>query len=256
MLAITRPMSDRFVDALTHAPPAVAIDPALARRQHAVYRAALAALGARVVVLAPDDAHPDACFVEDTAVVIDDLALMTRPGAPSRRGEGAAVAAALAPLVELATMAAPATLDGGDCLRLGRTLYIGRSARTNPAGIARAAEVFAPRGVRVVAVDLAPDVLHLKCVCARLGDDRVLLADGALDPAVFDGAAVVRVPADEAYAANAVAIGGGVICADGFPATHAALARAGFVVHAVPTSEVRKADGSLTCLSILVPGAA
>ena len=153
-------MSDRFVDALAALPPDPAIDPALARRQHAAYRAALTALGARVVALPPDDAHPDGCFVEDTAVVIDDLALVTRPGAPSRRGEGAAIAAALAPLVELATMDAPATLDGGDCLRLGRTLYIGRSARTNAAGIARAAEVFAPRGVRVVAVDLRRGLQH------------------------------------------------------------------------------------------------
>lgn len=256
VLAITRPMSDRFVDALAAVPPDPPIDPALARHQHAAYRAALAALGARVVTLPPDDAHPDACFVEDTAVVIDDLALVTRPGAPSRRGEGAAIAAALAPLVELATMEAPATLDGGDCLRLGRTLFVGRSARTNAAGIARAAQVFAPRGVRVVAVDLPPAVLHLKCVCARLGDDRVLLADGTIDPAVFAGVGIVRVPATEAYAANAVAIGAGVVCADGFPATRAALERAGFAVHAVPTTEVRKADGSLTCLSILVPGAA
>lgn len=139
MLAITRPMSeDRFVDALAHAPPAVAIDPALARRQHAAYRAALAALGARVVVLPPDDAHPDACFVEDTAVVIDDLALVTRPGAPSRRGEGAAVATALAPLVGLATMDAPATLDGGDCLRLGRTLRRGTRRGPTRRGIAHA----------------------------------------------------------------------------------------------------------------------
>jgi dimethylargininase len=164
VLAITRPMSDRFVDALAALPPDPAIDPALARRQHAAYRAALTALGARVVALPPDDAHPDGCFVEDTAVVIDDLALVTRPGAPSRRGEGAAIAAALAPLVELATMDAPATLDGGDCLRLGRTLYIGRSARTS-GGHRAGGRGVTLRGVRVVAVDL-PAVLHLKCVRA------------------------------------------------------------------------------------------
>ena len=112
--------------------------------------------------------------------------------------------------------------------------------------------MFAPRGLRVVAVDLPAGVLHLKCVCAPLGDDRVLLAEGTIPAEVFAGAAPVWVPAEEAYAANAVAVGGGVIVSAGFPRTHAVLERAGFAVHPVPTSEVRKADGSLTCLSILV----
>ena len=144
-------------------------------------------------------------------------------------------------------------LYGGDCLRLGRTLYVGRSARTNELGVAQAAAVLAPRGVRVVPVALPAGVLHLKCVCAPLGDDRVLLAEGALPPDTFEGAGVVWVPRAETYAANAVAVGDRVIVADGFPRTREALERAGFAVHAVATTEVRKADGSLTCLSILVP---
>lgn len=253
MLALTRAIPDRFVDALAATPPEPPIDVALARRQHAAYRAALAALGAEVVMLATDEACPDACFIEDTAVVAGGVALITRPGAPSRQAEGAAVAAVLSARMDVAFMAAPATLDGGDCLRLGRTLYVGRSARTNAAGIARAAEVFGARGLRVVAIDLPPAVLHLKCVCAPLGDDRVLLARGALPDGVFAPAAPVWVPAAETYAANAVAIGAGVIIADGFPRTRDALERAGFAAHPVATTEVRKADGSLTCLSILVP---
>lgn len=253
VLALTRAIPDSFVDALAAVRPEPPIDVARARAQHAAYRAALAGLGAEVVVLAADERYPDACFVEDTAVVAAGVALITRPGAPSRRGEGDAVAAALAERVDIATMDAPATLDGGDCLRLGRTLYVGRSARTNAAGIARAAEVFGPRGLRVVALDLPPGVLHLKCVCAPLGDDRVLLVRGALAADVFVGARPVWVPPEEAYAANAVAIGAGVLVADGFPRTREALEGAGFTVHALATSEVRKADGSLTCLSILVP---
>lgn len=254
VLALTRAIADSFVHALAAVPPEPAIDVALARVQHAAYRAALAALGARVVVLDADEACPDGCFVEDTAVVAGGLALLTRPGAPSRQAEGAAVGAALAARMEVVGMDAPATLDGGDCLRLGRTLYIGRSARTNAAGIARAAEVFAPRGVRVVALDLPAGVLHLKCVCAPLADDRVLLARGALADDAFAGVERVWVPAEEAYAANAVAVGGGVVVSEGFPRTRETLERAGFEVLAVPTTEVRKADGSLTCLSILVPG--
>ncbi len=253
MLALTRAIPDRFVDALAAVRPDPPIDVALARRQHAAYRAALAALGAQVILLDADEACPDACFVEDTAVVAGGLALITRPGAPSRQAEGIAVAAALAGRMDVVGMVAPATLDGGDCLRLGRTLYIGRSARTNAAGIARAAEVFGPRGLRVVAVDLPAGVLHLKCVGAPLGDDRVLLARGTVPAEVFAGVAPVWVPAEEAYAANAVALGGGVVVSEGFPRTREVLERAGFTVLAVPTTEVRKADGSLTCLSILVP---
>lgn len=252
MIAITRAISESFVRALAAVPPDPPIDVARARAQHAAYRAALAAAGAQVIVLPADEEYPDGCFVEDTAVVAGGVALMTRPGAPSRRGEGAAVAAALGRHAELAAMEAPATLDGGDCLRLGRTIYIGRSARTNAAGVARAAEVFGPRGLEVVAVELPPDVLHLKCVCAPLGDDRVLVARGALPAGTFGGAAVIEAPAEEGYAANAVAIGDAVVMSEGFPRTQEALARAGFAVQAVPTTEVRKADGALTCLSILV----
>jgi dimethylargininase len=178
--------------------------------------------------------------------------VITRPGAPSRQPETAAVAAALASRVELARVTAPATIDGGDCLRLGRTIYVGRSARTNAAGVFHLAAAFAPRGVAVVAVDMPPGVLHLKCVCAPLGDDRVLLAEGTIAPEVFAGAAIVWAPAAESYAANAVAHGDGVLVSDGFPRTRDALARAGFRVIPVPTTEARKADGALTCMSIIV----
>jgi dimethylargininase len=219
-----------------------------------------------VTELPADERLPDCVFVEDTAVVVGRpgeagaLALITRPGAPSRRGETQAVAAALGRHLELAAIEAPATLDGGDCLRLGATLYIGRSARTNAAGIARAEAVLAPRGLRVVAVELPPGILHLKCVCSPLGEARVLLAEGTLPAALFAGAEIVWVPAEERYAANAVALGGSgapsthathVIAAAEYPRTLEALAAAGLRVHPVPTSEVRKADGSLTCQSIL-----
>ena len=254
MLAITRAVPDAFADALAAVPPDPPIDVARARVQHAAYQAALGALGLEVVTVPADPACPDCCFVEDTAVVAGGVALITRPGAPSRQAEGAAVAAVLAARMEVVTMTAPATLDGGDCLRLGRTLYVGRSARTSAAGVARAAEVFGPRGLDVVAVDLPPDVLHLKCVCARLADDRVLVVRGALPAGVFGAAAVVWVPPEEAYAANVVAVDDRAIVAAGFPRTHDALAGAGFTVHPVATTEFRKADGSLTCLSILIPG--
>jgi dimethylargininase len=245
--AITRSIPASFAHALSAAPPDPPIDIALASAQHAAYCAALAACGVAVETLAADDACPDGCFVEDTAVVVGERALITRPGAPSRRAETAAIAAALARWVEVVEMTPPATLDGGDCLRLGDTIFVGRSQRSNADGIAQLAVL----GLRVVPVDLPAGVLHLKCVCSPLPDGRILLAEGSLDPATF-GAAAVWVPAAESYAANAVAVGDHVLAAAGFPRTHDALAAAGFIVHAVPCSEVRKADGSLTCQSILI----
>jgi dimethylargininase len=249
--ALVRGVPDSFASALSAAPREVPIDVGLARAQHAAYCAALEASGAIVTRLPADEWFPDCVFVEDTAVVADGLALIARPGAPSRRGETEAVAAELGRHLPLARVEEPATLDGGDCMRLGRTLFVGLSARTNAAGIAGAEAALAPLGYRVVAVELPRGVLHLKCVCSPLGEARVLLAEGTLPARLFD-AEIVWVPSEERYAANAVAIGEHVIAAAEYPRTLDALAAAGFRVHPVPTSEVRKADGSLTCQSILL----
>jgi dimethylargininase len=250
--AITRGVPASISRALSAVTPDPPIDLLVAREQHLEYRAALETLGLAVELIDADDACPDCQFIEDTAVVAGGVALITRPGAPSRQHEGEAVARVLGSRLELARMTAPATLDGGDCLILGRTIFVGRSARTNAAGIDRLAAVTSPHGFRVVAVDLPPGVLHLKCVCSPLGSDRVLLARESIAPDVFAGAGVVWAPVEETYAANAVAFGGGVLVSDGFPRTRDALAAAGFRVVPVPTTEARKADGALTCMSILV----
>jgi dimethylargininase len=248
--ALVRGVPSSFPRALAASAPAHPIDVTRAREQHVAYRDALTAMGARVTVLDPDEECPDCVFIEDTAVVAAGLAVITRPGAESRRAETPAVAAALHEL-DLVQLAAPATLDGGDCMRVGTTIYVGRSTRTNAAGIAALAEAFAPRGVRIVPLDLPPTILHLKCICSPLGDDRILLAEGSLSPALFDGLHFVTVPAAETYAANAVAIDTHVLVAAEYPRTHELLSRAGFALHPVPTTEVRKADGSLTCQSIV-----
>jgi dimethylargininase len=248
--ALLRSIPGSFAHALAAVRPEPPIDPALARAQHAAYSAALEACGAAVEAIAADEACPDCCFIEDTAVVADGVALIARSGAPSRRAETPAVARALELLGhQLVQMTGPGTLDGGDCMRVGGTLYVGRSARTNDDGIAQLARAFP--GLRVVPVELPAGVLHLKCVCAPLGSDRIALAEQSIPAATFD-ASVVWVPDAERYAANLVAIGANAVVADGYPRTHEALARAGFALHPVPVSEVRKADGSLTCQSILV----
>ncbi len=252
MRALIREVPASFAKALSAEPPSSPIDVALARSQHVAYRAALEACGAHVIAIPAADAHPDCCFVEDTAVIAGDLAVIARPGAPSRRGETVAVAGALtAAGFDLAELFEPATLDGGDCMRVGDTIYVGRSARSNATGIAELADRVAGRGFRVIGVDLPPHVLHLKCVCSPLAADTILLADGSIEPSTFAAARIVRVPAAETYAANAVAIGQHAIIAAGFPRTLDAVVATGLTAHPVPTSEVRKADGSLTCQSIV-----
>ncbi|HTM19498.1 MAG TPA: N(G),N(G)-dimethylarginine dimethylaminohydrolase [Kofleriaceae bacterium] len=248
-VAIVRGVPGSFTRALRAEP--VAIDVGRAQEQHAGYVAALRACGAEVVELAADDRLPDCCFVEDTAVVAGGVALITRPGAASRRAEVDAVRAVLAARMPVEEMAAPATLDGGDCLRLGRTLYIGRSARSNAEGIARARAVFAAVGTTVIEVPFA-GALHLKSLCSPLGDRAVLAAAGALPPGTFGAAPVIEVPAAEAHAANAACIGDAAVIAAGCPATAALVAAAGYRPVPVDTSELRKADGALTCLSILL----
>ena len=244
--ALVREVPATFADALCASSPDVPIDVALARAQHAAYCDALAACGVAIEQLPADDTSPDSVFVEDTAVVVNQRALITRPGAPSRRGETAAVFAALGPHVGLVQMDEPGTLDGGDVMLVGKTLYVGRSARTNADGIRQLANAFPSQRVEVL--DLPPGVLHLKCICSPLGGDAVLLVEGTVQLPHMD---VVHVTPAEAYAANAVAVHGHVVMADGFPRTHDALAARGLVLHPVPVSEVRKADGSLTCQSIV-----
>lgn len=246
IVALVREVSASFADALAAVTPDPPLDVARARRQHAAYVEALRRAGAEVVALRSLDAHPDACFVEDTAVVAGGLALIARPGAPSRRGEPASVREVLAGLVPVADMEAPATLDGGDCLLLGRRLYVGASSRTNPAGIARAREVFGARGVEVIAVEVG-GALHLKSVCSPLGDDAVLVLDGALPRGTFGGAR--ELPVSDAAAANVVVIGRHALVPAGF-ATR--VAEVGLTAIEVDNSELRRADSALTCLSILV----
>jgi len=248
--ALVRAIPATFLDAVVLAPPPEPIDLRLAREQHRGYVEALRGLGLAVIELPADEALPDGCFVEDTAVVAGGVALITRPGAPSRAGEVRAVREALGARLPLAEMGPSGKLDGGDVLRVGRTIFVGRSARTDDPGRRRLAEVFGPLGYQVREVAVA-GLLHLKCACSRLDDETVLVAEGALDPGVFEGLGVVTVPRGELYAANCVAVGSRALVPAGFPATERALREAGFEPVPLPTSEIRKADGSLTCLSIL-----
>ncbi|MEO7794290.1 MAG: dimethylargininase [Thermoanaerobaculia bacterium] len=254
MLALTRavPASLAFCE-LTHL-SRVAIDVGRAREQHELYEGALRALGVEVVRLPPADDLADSVFVEDAAVVVLELAVLTRPGAHSRRAEIPSVAAALARYRALAEIVAPGTLDGGDVLRIGRRIFVGRSARSNDAGIAQLAAVLAPFGYRVAGVAVT-GCLHLKSAVTAigpLGDETIVLNPAWVDGAAFGARRAIEVAPAEAMAANVLAIGNSVLVNASAPRTAARLVAAGFEVVTVDQSELAKAESGLTCCSLLL----
>src|SRR5512143_3617093 len=193
-------------------------DLARAGAQHAAYADLLRSLGLEVLELPADPALPDCCFVEDVAVVLDEVALLAMPTPPSRRGEIAAVDEALGRFRPLERTPLAATLAGGDVLRIGRRLFVGRSPRTNEAGIARLAAVAEPLGYRVIPVSVT-GCLHLKSAVTALDDERVLANPGWVDMGPFAGLGVVRVALEEPAAANVLRVAGLVVAHTGFPRT-------------------------------------
>lgn len=218
--------------------------------QHAAYAALLRSLGLEVVELPADPAFPDCCFVEDVAIVLDEVALLTRPGAPSRRGEVPAVEAALARYRRIETTPAPATLEGGDVLRVGHTLFVGHSARTNQAGIAQLTAVAEPLGYRVVTVAVT-GCLHLKSAVTALDHERLLVNRAWLDTAALQGLELVDVAPEEPGAANVLRVAGLVIAHPGFPRTLERIAALGYALRPLDVSEFLKAEAALTCKSLL-----
>ena len=225
----------------------------LALDQHRAYRAALAAAGVALIELAADPDHPDAPFVEDTALLTPRGAVITRPGAPSRQGEVAAVAAALARYYDaLPRIEAPGTLDAGDVCQAEDRFLIGISYRTNHEGARQLAQHLAALGYRAENVDIRnqPELLHLKSGLSYLGDGVVVSTRALAGHAALASCRVIAADPDEAYAANCVRVNDVVL----FPAGHPKLQRAleGERFHVVPLemSEFRKMDGGLSCLSL------
>lgn len=250
MIAITRDVSEEIARCeLTYLDRAP-IDVALAIAQHDGYCRALEGLGVEVVRLPALPGHPDACFVEDAAVVFDELAIMTHMGAPSRRGESATLEAALREHRPIRRVAAPATIDGGDVLVVGRDVFVGRTLRTNEGGVRGLREALAPFGYDVVGVDVT-GCLHLKSAATAIDDRAVLVNADWIDPATFDGREVVRVPKDEPLAANVLRVGDRLVVHDGFPRTLAMLERRGCRLVPVDVSEFIKTEAAVTCKSLL-----
>jgi dimethylargininase len=228
------------------------IDVALARSQHAAYADALRSVGFHVQVVPGDGGSADATFVEDLAVVVGRRALVCRPGHAGRRGEAEQVDLALTALGLQVERMGPddGVLEGGDVLRMGSTLYVGRSARPDEGGVDALRAAFPE--VLVVPVTLPEGILHLKCVVTSPAPGLVLLAEATLDPRRFAPARVLVAPGDEPWAANVVGARGRVVAAAGNPGTASVLRGAGLEVLEVAFSELHKGDGSPTCLSVLV----
>ena len=230
-----------------------AIDVERAVCQHNDYERHLAALGVRVVSLPAPPDLPDAVFVEDTAVVLDEVAVMTSPMLESRRREVESVAAVLERYRPLLRIEGDAHLEGGDVLRIGRTVYVGLSRRTNCEGASQLARFLAPWGYRVQPVEVR-GCLHLKTGGTYLGGNTLLANPTWIDCAPFDGLRILEVPEEEPDAANVLLLGEVVLLAASFPRTRAMLRGEGFPVESVDISELQKAEAGLTCCSAIFEG--
>jgi len=226
------------------------IDIAKAIAQHREYERRLAELGARVVSLPALDDMPDAVFVEDPAIVLDEVAVIATMGCDSRRGERESLAEALSAFRPLIRMRDPAKLEGGDVMRIGKDLFAGLSARTDEAGISQLASLLEPYGYRVTPLEL-DDCLHLKSACCYVGDNTILINRAWVDTAGFDKFRLIDVAPEEPGAANALRIGDAVLMPQGFPATTGRLRAAGFEVRTVDLSELLKAESGVTCSSLI-----
>jgi dimethylargininase len=260
--AIVRPPASNFSEGLTTSLGVPNYERALA--QHEAYCAALEQCGLTLTKLEPDSDYPDSTFVEDTAVVTEQCAVLTRPGAPSRAGEVASMRRVLGDLFPaVSEIQSPGTLDGGDVCEAGNHFFIGISERTNGEGARQLAEMLAPHGyttsfvhIRGTGVPPAQEVratfelLHLKSGIAYLSDNRLVVTDALAGRAEFAGYDLVRLSSDEQYAANCVRVNDQVLVAAGKPVFERKLRGLGYQTIALEMTEFQKMDGGLSCLSL------
>ena len=226
------------------------IDLARAREQHRRYEDCLRELGVRVISLPAEPDYPDSIFVEDPAVVVDEVAVIANLGVESRRGEAESIARALGYFRALMFIGEPGTLEGGDVLRMGRRVFVGLTPRTNARGAAQLSAVLTPCGYSVETVQLK-GCMHLKSGCTALSDTAILANREWVDTAVFDGIEIVDVAPDEPHAGNVLRIGETVVMAESFPKTRETVERLGYRVKTLDVSELMKAESGLTCSSLL-----
>jgi dimethylargininase len=250
LIAIVREVSPSINDCELSFHPRQTIDVTKARAQHQAYQESLAELGVRIVSLPVEPGLPDAVFVEDPALVLDEVAIISNMGAPSRRPEATSLANALSRYRPLKFLTDPATLDGGDVLRIGRSVFVGLSRRTNREGIEQLSGLLGPYGYKVQAVEVT-GCLHLKSACSHIGNDTVLVNRSWIDAEPLAGFELLDVPEEEPAAGNALLINNVVIMPASFPETRALLERRGFRVRTIDVSELQKAEAGVTCTSLI-----
>ena len=249
-LAITRAISPRFNECeLTHIDRAP-IDLERAKAQHGAYIRALQELGCAVIELSAEPNLPDSVFVEDAAIVLPEVAVITRLGADSRKPETESISKALRPYRDLLYITKPATLDGGDVLVIGKTIYVGLSTRSTLDAVEQLTEQLRPYGYVVQGVTVT-DCLHLKSAVTRIDDNTVLLNPKWVDPHLFAAYRVIDVAEDEPHAANVLPVDGALILPTAFPNTAARLKEHGYRLCQVDVAELAKAEGAVTCCSVL-----
>lgn len=250
-IAITRQVSPRICECeITHI-ERTPIDLDLARAQHREYVQALKALACEVIELPAESDLPDSVFVEDTAFILPELAVITRPGADSRKPESESIIQTLAPLIRYVQLQAPATLDGGDVLVFGKQIYVGLSTRSNQAAIDQLQQLLSEYGYSVTAVQMH-DCLHLKSAVTRVDDKTLLINPNWVNTHHFEDFNSIEVDPFEPFAANCLHIRDFVIFPTAFPKTRAKLEEAGFKIVAVDVSELAKAEGAVTCCSLII----
>jgi dimethylargininase len=249
-IAITREVSPNINDCELSFHARQPINVAQAIAEHRAYEDCLADLGVKVISLPPEPAYPDAVFVEDTAVVLDEIGVIANMGAQSRRGEVTSIAKALAPYRPLRFLTDPATLDGGDVLKIGRTLFVGVSRRTNQAGFNQLSKFLEPYAYRVLPVAVT-GCLHLKSACCDIDNDTILINRRWINADQFCDFELLDVPKAEPAAANALSLHEVVIVPTAFPRTRTLLEKRGFRVRPLDVSELQKAEAGVTCCSLV-----
>lgn len=250
-LAVTRDVSPRFNECeLTHI-DRTPIDVDIARAQHHGYVQALKELGCAVLELPAESDLPDSVFVEDTAIILPEVALLTRPGADSRKPEVDSISRALAPYRDLVRITAPATVDGGDVLVLDKQIYVGLSTRSNPMAIEQMNQLLGKYGYHVTGVEMH-DCLHLKTAVTRVDDRTLLINRRWVDIEWFEGYDLIDIDPSEPFAANCLPVQDAVIYPTAFPKTRRLLEEKGFRIIAIPVDELAKAEGAVTCCSLIM----
>jgi dimethylargininase len=249
-IAITREVSRAIIHCeLTHL-ARTPIDIDRARRQHARYLAALSQLGLAVLDLPEAPELADSVFVEDAALVLDECAVITRPGADSRRPETGLIADVLAPYRKLFHIQAPARVDGGDILQVGKHIYVGLSTRSDTNALEQIQDFLLPFGYELHAVTVT-GCLHLKSAVTQVTQDTLLINPGWVDKENFGGVKFIEIDPSEPYAANAVRVGETIIYPQAFPKTQARLEDSGIPLVTVEADELAKAEGAVTCCSLI-----